>query len=278
MSRQIPGDISVWTVGGTALLDYIHNVSYTATVDTVEGRSIAYLGRSARAVKKGAQIRTGVMSSSGNTCQNRVTNLNVSAITIDAVSYATMLRGGRFSGEFTVAEASAVGDLWHYPYITAKDYTVECELMIPLSATANAERLISLDVHSTDPEDLCMVFSITINSIAYTLPMMVTSWELTFNDNDIVIAKVTLKGKGPDSDTGYPTAPTGTTSLLEKAFNDPLTALAFTFTPNPSTTYGIQYTGNVIFGGFSFSFNDAQIIDIDYTFLSQGTVTQTNLS
>lgn len=278
MSRQIPGDITVYTVGGIALLDYIHDTVYRASVETVEGRSIAYFGRSARAVKKGGEFRSKIMSDSGSTCQNRITNLDVSALSIDGTAYATMLRGGSFTGDFTIVEASAVGDLWKFPYIVAKDYSAEVDLMLPLSATANASRLVGADIHSSNTEDLCMTFSITIDGVAYALPMMVVGIEHQFNDNDLAMYKVSLKGKGPDSDvTAYPTTPTGTTSLLEKAFNDPQTALAYTFTPYSTAAKGISLTGNLLIAGFSFTFNDKQIIDIDYTFHTQGAVTETLL-
>lgn len=273
MSRQVSGDMSVYSVGGVDLMDYFHDTSLEITADTVEGRSLAYLGRSARGVKKGGQIQTSLMSSSGNSCQSRVSNLNVTALAIDGTAYATMLRGGTFRGEYTIVEASAVGDFWKYPYGIAKDYTADVDLMLPLSATANAARTIAVDVCSSDPEDLCMVFSVTINSVAYTLPMMITKMTHKWSDNDLAMFSVSLKGKGPDSDSGYPTAPTGTTTLLEKAFNDPFTALSYTITPYAAVGKGESYTGNCVFGGFSFSFNDASLIMLDYTFLTQGAVT-----
>lgn len=277
MSRQIAGDLSVLTVGGIALVDYIQNATYTLDVDKVEGRSIAYPGRSARAVKKGASIRASVMSSNGDTCNNRITNLDVSGLTIDGTAYESMLRGGTFTGEFTVAQAAPVGSFWRFPYIVAKDYSATVDLMLPLSATANADRLIGADIHSSSAEDLCMTFILTIDGVAYELPMLITKIEEKLTDDDINIYTVDLVGKSPASDSGYPTTPSGTTTLLEKAFNDPFTALAFTFTPYAAAGKGTSKTGNLIFNGFSFNFDDQKIIAIDYTFLSQGAVTQTNL-
>ncbi len=268
------GDLSVFTIGGTDYLSTARDIMYRLTNDTVDGKILKVLGRQAQVVKRGIELQTGQFTNFSTPV--RVANLDISAFTIDAIDYKAKLLGGSFNISLEHKEASGVADLWKFPIVTAKDFTARAELLIPASAAAtNPARVFGADAHSATVANSQMVFSMTINGVAITLPMVVKSFEHRLNDGDYQRVGVELVGQGPDSGS-YPTAPAGSTSLLEKAFNAPGTALAGVLTPKAGAGEGNSYAGNLIYQGVSFDFNDASLIVPSFSFVSQGTWTQTN--
>jgi hypothetical protein len=84
--------------------------------------------------------------------------------------------------------------------------------------------------------------------------------------------KITLNSRWATG-ANNPTAPTGTTSLLEKAFNAPGTALAIVATSR--ATNGISYSGNFVIESARVAINQADAIMTQYRFRSSGAVTAT---
>lgn len=273
MSRVYSGDLAVHTIASVDLLAVVKNASFAGEIENVDGSPMPIAGMSAQAVGWGGRLETGVMSTLST--PTRVSHLDISAMTVDGTAYRTMLRGGSFEGSFTVQEGRAAGDKWRVPIVTKKDYSVRAEIMIPRSGTANPLRTILGDLLGATAADLAMAFSITINSVAVTLPMLLVNATVKGAVGDLTIVEIELKGRAPDSGS-YPTAPTGTTSLLEKALNDAGTAVAFSFTPHNDAGEGANIAGNAVFGGFGFDFNGGDLINHRYTLLTTGAVTQTN--
>ncbi len=258
-------DMSLYTIGGASQLAFIRDAMLRTNIDQVDGRPITRLGKSAQAVKRSATLETTLMSTVS--APTKVTNLDVSALTIGGTSYNADLRGGSFAGQFTLAEGSGVVDFWKYPVVVDKDYTAN----VKIGVASTAATAIAVAMYGA-ASALALVFSITINGIPITLPMLGTEFSHAFTDGDVQIWDVALQGRSPDTGA-YPTAPTLASTLLEKAFNDPGTALAVAMTSK--SVGGLAYAGNFIYSGFSFDFNDASLVNTQYTFASQGAVTAT---
>ena len=277
ITRQDIADLAVftWGPGPTSLLAVVSNVEFSLPVDAVEGRGIKYRGKSPQAVKQGGIIRTTLMSDVSSCV--RVANVDVSAFTIGGVNFLAYLRGGSFSGSFEHDEAGGVGDYWKYPLVTVKDYASSVTLSIPDSGTANAfqDILAAGLAHATPANAIAardVAFSITINGVAVTVPMFIA--DATWGGEAGRLQTVNLSLQGKDCDpTNYPTAPTGTTTLLEKALNAPKTPLAFSLTPK--ATNSANLAGEMVFSSFSFGFDDGQLIQTQYEFLTHGAVTPT---
>jgi hypothetical protein len=179
-----------------------------------------------------------------------------------------------------VREVSGVADPFKWPQIFGKDYRLDCTLVIPAagdSQSPNFARAMGANLHDTDlnDQDLTRVtFTITIDGVTVTIPMQVASMTHTINQNQEQVISLSMNGVDPGTGA-YPTAPTGTTSLLEKMFNAYNTVLACVLT-TAAAGAGQTYSGNFIFTDFGFSFNDSEIIMIDYTLASRGTIVSAN--
>jgi len=256
-------DLSAFTIGGTSQLATIRDVAYSVTPEHVEGKPIVRMGGSAQPVKRSATVSTPLMTVVSD--PTKVTNLNISAFSIGGVDTLANLIGGSFSGSFSLAEGKGVADEWAYPHVVGKDYAATIRIGVPATIAMG----IPTAVHAATTASLPMVFTITISSVAVTLPMLIANYRHLFTENDIQVLEVELVGRSPDTGT-YPTAPTGTTTLLEKALNAPGTALAFVLTSKAAG--GVSYTGNFVYSSFSFDFNQSSIIATQYEFASVGAI------
>jgi hypothetical protein len=233
------------------------------TADTVEASPATRLMSKKQPVKKGATLTCELMSVVASS--EKVTHLNLSAITVDSVDYLGSING-TFSGTNTIVEAGAAGDIWKYPQVTKTMLSFTGEILITAS-TGGAQALLT-DAWANNVSGLAMILSFTINGVAVTLPMVLTSCSQPFTDGDVQKANITLEGASPDSGS-YPTAPTGTTSLLEKALNVATTAVAITFTTHATEGMALTST-NAVFQSFSIPIQDGQLINASYTFAIQG--------
>lgn len=272
MSRFTNVDIAVFDINSGDFLEFMSGVTYATNFDTEDGAPINVLGNSPCPVKQGATLSTPLMSNSSTSC--RVSNLDVSAITLDGQSIAPFVRGGSFNGTLGHEEGSGIGDRWKLPIVVSKDFSISLDLVVPTASNPIAGVGGFADsVHGNyaDIVNTSMVFSITINGIAVTLPTLVSGFEQSSERGAIQRVNMELMGKAPWDTSAYPTAPTGTTSLLEKALNDPKTPLAIEL--DFGTGNNNNYSGNFVISGFNFGFNDSEIIKTQYDFASSGEIT-----
>lgn len=278
ITRQDSGDLSVftWGAGPTSLVANISDVSFELPADVVEGRGITYKGENPQAVKQGGIIRTTVMSNV-DSC-TRVANVDVTAFELDTVNYAAFLRGGSFNISFNHDEGAGVGDYWKHPIVVWPiSISAEVTLNLPDSGTANALQDTLGDLLNATPATAIAnrnaIFDIVIGGTNIEVPMLIENARWSGESGKLQTVTFTLKGKNCAAATAHPTVPTGTTSLLEKAFNDPKTALAFALTPKSANSTAIA--GNMVFSSYGFDFNDSQIIAERYEFLTHGACTAT---
>jgi hypothetical protein len=265
-ARIIYGDMTVFSAGGTSLLDSCDGVTLKVLNASSEGKPVSRIGKSPQLVKKSFEISTAAMSNV--TGVNRVTNLNLSALTVGATDYLAHVDGISINGSFDQQEGSARGDLWSKPEVVAKDYSGNLTLLIP---TAGLVALQTLAVSNT-VADAYSTLSFTINGVATTLPIMFGSYTHIATMDDL--QKIEIEYSGRDLLTGaYPTAPTGTSSLLTKAFNDPRNELTFAFTPAAVNATQGAWSGNMTWSSFSYSVNSDDVVKTEYVWKGFGAPT-----
>jgi hypothetical protein len=260
-------NIGVVTAGGIDLAASGNTFSFEITNDKVDAGLIARLGKHNQPIKTSGKLTVDLASVvSGST---RVSHMNVTAFTIGGVSYLNVLRSFSLSGSFEHRMQAGTGEKYTKPQVTAKDYQVA----------------INLDIESTDSYTLmnflggadftanAKTVSITINSVVITIPLNLNQG--TINAQRYELQELALSFDGADPGAGnYPTAPTGTTTILEKALNAPTTEIAFVF-QNALTgvNTGVRGSGNAVFESFSIKTQDAQLVEENYSFATYGTIT-----
>ena len=279
-NAQGNGDLAVYTLDGSSQLTTIKNVAYEFTADKGDTTTINRPGSRRQTVRKGCTIKSGFMSTLSGDSGMVASNLAISAFSLGGQSYLSYLRGGSFRGSFTVREVPGVGDVFRWPQIFGKDYKMEVTLVIPAAGDSqlpNFARSQGANLHDTDlnDQDLTrLAVSITIDGVTTALTMEVDSMTHTVNQQQEQVITLSLSGNDPGTGA-YPTTPTGTTTLFEKMLNAHNTVLAVVLTTAAAGS-GQTYSGNFIFTDFGFSFNDSEIIMIDYTLSSRGPIASAN--
>lgn len=258
------GTVSVFSVGGNSMLAVYEDVSYDIEETQVEGSIIARPGETPQGVKLGAKIATNLMSTIS--APDRVSHLNLSVATIGGVSYLGLIKSLKFSGSYTQKMRAGVGAWFKRPQNVKKAYSISVVLDCD-DAIASA---FMIPMHSTTSADRNMILSITLNGIAITLPCRLQKATSGAKRDELQEISLELVGRSPDTGN-FPTAPTGTSTLLEKAFNDWKTALAFEY--DSAVAAGFTVSGSMIFSSFSFEIADEQLVSTSYAWDSYGTVT-----
>jgi len=265
--RYAGTNISLYTVAGIALASTGTNFTLAIENASQDAGLITRPGKNNQPVKKSGTLtveRNGVVTGA-----TRVSHINVSAFTIGGTSYLDVLSSYSLSGSFDQVMQSGVGEAWEKPQVVAKDYAVSVTLDV---STGDALALAQI-FDGTDFADNDQAVSITIDSVPITIPLNAMSYSLGIARYDK--QKITLEFMGADPGAGdYPTAPTGTTSLLEKALNAPFTEVAFSIQNAISgDTGGIAASGNCVWSAFSISVEDGALVGESYTWKTYGTVT-----
>lgn len=268
-NKQMSYDLSVFTLGGSSQLAVIENVSYDVEFDKEDQSVIKQDARVTMVTKRGGTLQATELSRISDGIS--VCTLDLSAFSIDAVDYLAHLKSLRFNYEIETRNTDGVADKWRWPqYAGKRQFTAEAELFIPISAGV----MFGVEAHHATLSQMDMVLDLTLNSAQIALPMVGHKFSHMLNNGEEALYKVSLEGKRPDNlATAYPTAPTGTTTLLEKFFNAPNTPLAGVLTPH--ATDGGAYAGNLQLKSCGFSFDDGKLVKTEYTFLTQGAWTFT---
>jgi hypothetical protein len=255
------GDVSLYTLDGTSVLATYENVTLEVTEDQVDGSSIGRMGKTAQGVKLSGRIDTSLMSTFST--PDRVSHLDLSAMALGATSYLASLRRLRLSGSYEQKMRAGVGALNVRPQNVKKDYAASAEF----DADDTVASAIMIAMASPTYANRNAVLGFTLNSIAYTFPMRMQKAGVRVQRDDLQLVTLDLAGRSPDSGA-YPTAPVGTTSLLEKAINVPETAIAFAFTSKAAG--GVAMSGSCIFSSFDIEINDGELVRSQYSFNTTG--------
>lgn len=257
----------MFSVGGTSLLDVLTSATLESNNATDEGATATSKANSPQLVKKSATLTFDlVANSSGGGA--RATNLDVSALTIGGTAYVASLQNATLSiGYVSDSDVSGEADKWAFPQnIRLGDVTIDGTLKIEASA---APGIIAIGLSATLTDAVADV-TLTVNGVPYTMPMIIEKVGHMVKRDNVQECQVTLKLRD-DGYTNIPNAPTGTTSIIEKALNAYTTALALSWTTKASG--GLTYSGNFIFNSVTLTTSNSSVISLAVTMSSQGTIT-----
>lgn len=259
-------DMTAFTLGGSFLS------TFTGGTITVEGQEDEGATATSKAnvpetVKKSATIDCTLVDNVGGT--RRLNNLDVSAFTVGGTAYvATLVNASLSIGYVQDSDVSGEADLWTYAQnIRLGDVTINGTLKIEGSATPNLPILAA----SATLGDTVVDVTFTINAIPVTMPMRISQVTHSIQRDAVQELQVVLKLRD-DGDANIPNAPTGTTSLLEKALNAYASALACVVTTD-AVGQGLTYSGNFVFNSFNVEFANASLVKYNVQLVNQGTVT-----
>jgi hypothetical protein len=217
-------------------------------------------------MKSSATIDVNLRSVSGTT-SDAATHLDLTSLAIGALTF-TCFSSCALNISYATAPVPCVGSRYKLEdntnLILAADVTVQAvsgtasTLMIPFN---NAAALSTSNV----------TFTLIYNGVTYAIPMLIQEVSLVAERDGIQDINIKLEGRAPDTGA-YPTTPTSTTGLLNKALNDYNTAVAVSFQSITSTN-GVNVSGNFKFQSASFEIADEQIVPVSYQFRSEGAVT-----
>lgn len=257
-------NLNTATVGGVDLLPLLDGFPTLRIPNELRDVSrINRRGVSQQNVKRELSLSTTVRSEVSTGVF--VSHLSVGAFALDGGSQIVNLRSMSLNGSYQSSNIPTVGSLWR----SRRNRRLQFETEVQLGMPDAGGLALALQAGGTIADQV-MDFSVTINSVAYTLPIIVREWEIGEDDGEEV---VTVRGDGNDPGSGaYPASPTTSTTLLLAAMNAFNAPLAFEVETGGAGN-GINASGNVKFNTFGFEVRDEELITIDYEFLSHGAVT-----
>lgn len=264
-ARAISTDVSVYTLGGSSFLGDIRNASLTIDVGEEESSILTRIYEGHSATARSATLKTSHLSRlSGSTA---VSNVEVTAFTLDGTSHIGNLEGGSFTVEWIHAEGKGMVDKWLYPVLAKKRISGEGTLLVPATSGAG----MALVAASATVADLDVTYAVTINAVSFSFEGFLKSFEHAISMAEVQKHTVQILGKDPDSGT-YPSAPTGT-ATLPATFVNGTAALAMVLTSK--LVGGVSYAGDFLPKSMTVRFNQAGLVQTEYEFASQGTLTPT---
>lgn len=256
--KAIGGDLSVFSINSASQLTFVGEASIAITHIDVDGSVITGEYESAQIVGSEASIKCSLMSILTGT--TKVNNLDVSAFTVGGTDYLGSLESGSLKIEIPHEEAKAVGTRWAYPIASGKKtIQMDSDLMVPSSSGAGLALL--MDGATTDLE---VDASITINSISVTFGALLTFLEHIIAKGKAQRQKIVLKGR-----VTPPTAPSGTSTILEKFLN---TRAAIGFVLTTKASGGATYSGNMLPKSLTMTWANNALVMVETEFASQGSV------
>lgn len=269
-NRVYYGDVGTLQVVGGATFNLLLSSTtarMTVTNQSADGGGLGTLDSAPTFTKRSAMLN--VTSLSGTNL--RVTNIDVTALSLNGTSYVASVRGGSMRLAFTHDEGSGVGDKEEQPNVTGRTISGDVSLVIPTSAF----HAIYARVLSTTISDLEFAFTITLGGATITIPVFASEWTHEADRGKVQLVTLKFEGKAAqDGTTAYPTAaPSASSSLLGSAFSDPRSLVTYAFKTSASSGAGLQYSGSAVFDSVSFAFNDKTVIKTEYSLKTHGTIT-----
>jgi hypothetical protein len=232
------GSMSVFSLAGGSVLGLFENVTISMTNNTVETKPVTRVYGRAQGVKREWSVDTTLMANNA-LATARIDHLLVTVFTIDGNAQIGQLASGELSMTATIKTKPEVGAEWKTNQVTGKKLMVSGSFNVPTGA---ASPLIAAMDASTI-EDLRVAVTITVDGVTYgSIPMVITSALLKAEREGLYVVDMSLEGESPDTGD-FPVAPTGTTTLFEKALNS-RAAVAVALTTQ--TTNGNALSGNAV--------------------------------
>lgn len=261
-AKAIAVDVSVLDVGGISLKNDAPTARFTSESVTAEGQPLDRWGGNPQVTKLKWGLTLDALSTKSGAV--RVTNLDFSALSITGTSVIANVESFDLQGSFSLDTGDGPNDVFEYAVVTAKQYSGSMTIKVP---TSSVPLMAGLDTGVSSWQGS---LTFTINSITTTMPVVINSAEHVATVGSAQVINLTFTAQDPLTGD-HPSAPTGTSTLWEKALNAGHTAVAIQYTTKASG--GIDYTGNAVFAGFSLSVKNRDVVRNSYTFAGVGAPT-----
>lgn len=259
------GVLSVCSIGGNSQLEFLQNANYRFTEAQQEGAPASRFGGNTQGVKMSGEISFSLFSDQATDI--RVSHLDLSAATLASLDLLSpqILSSLELNVDYTHQMNPGVGDLWAYPVVADGRFSGSLRLAHMTDTAAGP----LIDFMSNTYADKNKVLAFTINSVGFSVPFRMTDAGIPVTKDGLIEYTLALADRSARS--GVTVLPSGTTSLLEKAFNQPRTALAFAFRPKAHPSQ--NFAGNMVIKSVRLGINDGNLVPIQYVYATQGTVT-----
>lgn len=257
--------IGALSLASASQLEFFDAATFRIQSDVVRNDPITRTSQGNQRAKLQAFLEVDLMST--KSLPVRVSHLDLSALSLDAVD---LLPYGLDNLELSVSYASqdvpSAGSLWKVTQNVKKIVSGSIRTSVPDAGFG----ALFTDAGSSAEADARMVLTFTINSVTTTLALLLQEVSLENRMDDLQRFTATLASADPGTGD-YPTAPTGTTSLMEKALNAFRSTIAFVFTSHSSE--GFTASGNALFDGFRITLQDGELVKSSISLRSTGGVT-----
>lgn len=265
MTNGYSGTLNTFSIGGNSQLEFFENATLTFNEDHQEGAPVSRFGGNSQGVKKNGQIDVSLFSDSSTDI--RVSHLGLSAAALGSVDL--LAYGGvanlSLNIDYQHRMKPGAGELWAYPIVT--DAIISATMEVGWD-TSDAPALVH-DFLGATYANMNKVLAFTVAGTEFEIPFRMRSLGIPVEKAGLKIYTLELADRSARS--GVTVKPTGTTSILQKAFNAPKTALAFAFQPDSAATEAI--TGDMVFRSLRMDVRDGALVPIQYGFSTQGAVT-----
>ena len=260
-ARATQLDVSTLTIGGNNYIGLAQSVTLTKNVATSEGQAINRKYANPQAVKNSWSFACSCVNTKSGAL--RVTNLDLTLASILSTDYKASVESLAVNVNATHAMGDACEDGHAFPVYTGSTIDGTATLKVPVAAVP---LMAALDA----PSNAAGAYSFTLNGVTVTFPVVITS--AAHGASNGQVQTVTVNFVGQDPLTGdMPSAPTGTTTILEKILNVPQTALAIAWTTKASG--GVAYTGNALIQSYSISISNGAVVTESMTWAGVGAIT-----
>jgi hypothetical protein len=267
--KQQAADIGTLSIASISLLADFEGVTYTVKETQVDGSSMVATGKSYTGTKLGGTLDIPVLSTQST--PDRVTHLNLTVLTVGGTSYLADVLSLKLTLTPNQVKQPSSGSWWQTVQNTKMDISGSVDISLPAGSNY-AHDLLTL-AHSATGSSRNLVLSFTLNAVTITVPLRLESAQLKAERDGLQMMTLNLSCHAPLSGT-FPTAPTGTSSLLEKAFNSWAAEFAFAFNTSATAARGAAISGNCIFGPTTIEVTDEGLAKTTYQFHTTGTVTE----
>jgi len=237
MSNQTSNDVGTLTIGGTSFLQVFEDVQWSCDPEFDDWQNPTRLRKGSQPMKNAARLE--VPLKPVKTGSVRLSHFDLTALSLAGISLldeyeslefrvtnpiSPLPNGGEFKRRFQVDPGGTL------------EATINTELQ---SENSEIVDLLAL-LESDDPDDLAAILSMTLNAVAITAPGNLRRGTHNAGGRQ----KATIQWEGSDNEATYPTAPTGTSTILERAINAPKTPLAFSYVSK--LVEGLERSGNLL--------------------------------
>lgn len=258
---QVLNDLGTLTIGGTDFLAIIEDVQWRSEGEFDTFQTPTRFREARNGMKKNAQFTVPLKPIKSG--QVRVSHFDLTVATLAGGNLIPEMNSMNLRIQNNVATAPSIGEVFRqYQVDPGGSITMDfdCDIAEEDSVVLSLMALLESDAIA----DLIAIASFTLNGIAVTLPGHIMNASHNVGGRQ----KASLSFAGSDPSGTYPTAPVGTSTILERALNAPRTPLAFTYVSK--TVGGLSREGFCLIESAEARIEDARIVNESYGFRVTG--------